>query len=247
MRRSNHEAAGARQRRHQRRILRRHRRRHRAVRTEGERRPQIVLALVVLRQVAAEPGGLARPLELGASRTACGSAAPGTARCRHRTTPDCRARRAPAGGRGGRASSAGRGAAPRARTRGRGPRPSAPSAPDRARRPRRRRSSPGCRRPSRARVAHGATMSSSRSRAMPKSRASAPSPRAERGEREAVGIDDLAGLRLGAGHDQFVAGADDGHLRTAIDLDLRIIHRGGEHQIAVVEAAAALEQHLAFD
>src|SRR6185312_11574827 len=68
----------------------------------------------------------------------------------------------------------------------------------------------------------------------------------ERGECESVGIDDLAGLRLGAGHHQLVARADDGDLRPAVDLDLRIVHRRREHQIAVVEAAAAREQHLAL-
>src|SRR6185437_5686605 len=68
----------------------------------------------------------------------------------------------------------------------------------------------------------------------------------KRSEREAVRVDDLAGLRLGAGHHQFVAGADDGDLRPPENWHSVMIHRGGEHQIAVVEAAALLEQDLTF-
>ena len=85
-----------------------------------KRRAQIVGALVVGRQIAAEQRRLRPRLDIGCGRTVCGSAAPGTGRRRHRTTPDCPAGRAHALRPDGRASSAGRAAAPPARTTDRG-------------------------------------------------------------------------------------------------------------------------------
>ena len=61
-----------------------------------ERRAQVVGALVVGGQVAAEHRRFAARARRRRARQAGGSAAPGTGTRRHRTTPDCRAGRAPA-------------------------------------------------------------------------------------------------------------------------------------------------------
>ena len=68
----------------------------------------------------------------------------------------------------------------------------------------------------------------------------------QRPQAVAVGIDDLAGAGGYARHHQFVAGAEDGDFRAAAHRKLRIVHAGGERQIAVGEAAPAREQHVAL-
>ena len=177
-------------------------------------------------------------LDVRRGRQAAGSAAPETETRRRRTTPDCPAGRAPAWRRAGHASSAGRGAAPLARTTGRAlplasalctrscsPTEAPPvvtsmsaSAVARAcarppRYPRRGRARCRDRSPRRLRCGQGA-------------------------QRKAVGIDDLAGRGLAAGRHQFVAGAEHGDLRPAVHRQGRVVHGGGEHQIAGGEAAA---------
>ena len=54
-------------------------------------------------------------------------------------------------------------------------------------------------------------------------------------QRIAVGIDDLTGARGRARHYQLVAGGEDGNLRPPAYGKLRVIHAGGEREIAVSE------------
>ena len=62
----------------------------------------------------------------------------------------------------------------------------------------------------------------------------------------AIGIDDLAGAGGRARHDQFVAGGQHCDLRAATYRNLRVVHAGGQRQIAVGQAASAGEQHIAL-
>src|SRR6185369_1851783 len=68
----------------------------------------------------------------------------------------------------------------------------------------------------------------------------------QRPQAVAVGIDDLAGAGGYAGHHQLVAGAEHRDFRAAVHRKLRIVHAGGERQIAIGEAASAIEQNIAL-
>ena len=68
----------------------------------------------------------------------------------------------------------------------------------------------------------------------------------QRPQRIAVGIDDLAGAGRRARHHQFVAGGEHRDLRAAAHGKFRIVHAGGERQIAVGEAASRGQQHVAL-
>ncbi|MGY2885657.1 hypothetical protein ACVIHI_002771 [Bradyrhizobium sp. USDA 4524] len=91
-----------------------------------------------------------------------------------------------------------------------------------------------------------AVVASTVSAATPRSTVSAPSARAQRSQRVAVGIDDLAGTGLRARHHQLVAGRQHRDLRAAAHRKFRIVHGGRQRQRAVGQAAAAGEQHLAL-
>ena len=152
--------------------------RDRAVRARGKGCPQVIGALVIGRQIAAEPGRLGNVLDVGAAGRAAGSAAPGTGRRRHRTNRIAGHAQHLHGAEPAMHHRPARGAAPPARTTGRALRRPAPSAPGRARRPRRRRVVTRISAPkSRARRT-AAAMSSSGRGAMPRSSTSAPSLRA---------------------------------------------------------------------
>ena len=146
-------AVGFGERRHHRTVLGRERRRDVAVRALAQGRAQIIGALVVGGEVAAEHRVFGRLARGRCVRRAAGSAAPETERRTHRRRPGCRAGRARAWRRACRASAGGRAASRLSRTRAPCPRRRTPSAPYRIRRPRRHRSSPGYRRRIRGRGA----------------------------------------------------------------------------------------------
>jgi len=68
----------------------------------------------------------------------------------------------------------------------------------------------------------------------------------QRGQRIAVGIDDLSRPRFAAGGHQLVAGREQRDFRAAIDRQQRMIHSGGKRQIARGQAMAFGEQDFAF-
>ena len=144
----------------------------------GRRRAQVIGALVIGRQVAAEQGRLRDALDVRAAGE------PPDQRHQEQEGADVGRDRIAGqaehlhGAEPCRASSAGRAAAPPARTTDRALRRQAPAAPGRARRPRRRRWSPECRRRRRARGAPPPRCPRPCRGAMPRSITSAPSLRA---------------------------------------------------------------------
>ena len=75
-----------------------------------------------------------------------------------------------------------------------------------------------------------AAMAPASSRTMPRSMRLAAGGGDQRGEAEGVGGDDLVGAGQRAGRHQFVAGGDDGDARAAADRDGGVAHRGGERR-----------------
>ncbi len=207
---------------------------------------QIVFALVVGGDVAAEQGGLPDVVDASCGRTKRESTAPRTAWCRHRTRRDCRARR-PRAWRPSRPCIIGLpgriaifqnailtpSASSEVLTRSWSPTEAPPVVT--------RMSAPS----SRARRMP-AVVASTVSAATPRSTVSAPSARASARKRIAVGIDDLAGAGRLAGHDQLVAGGEQRELRPPPHRQLRIVHAGGEREVAIAEAGAGRQQHVAF-
>jgi len=59
----------------------------------------------------------------------------------------------------------------------------------------------------------------------------------EGAQRKAVGIDDLAGAGLAAGHHEFVAGCEQGDFGFAEDGKARMVHRRRQRQVAVAQQA----------
>ena len=68
----------------------------------------------------------------------------------------------------------------------------------------------------------------------------------QRPQRIAVGIDDLPGAGDRARHHKFVAGGEHRDLRAAPHSQLRIVHAGGEREVAVGEAVSRRKQHIAL-
>ena len=68
----------------------------------------------------------------------------------------------------------------------------------------------------------------------------------QRAQGIAVGIDDLAGAWGLAGHDELVAGGEQRKLRPLPHRQLRIVHAGRQREVAIAEAGAGCEQHVAL-
>ena len=68
----------------------------------------------------------------------------------------------------------------------------------------------------------------------------------QRPQRVAIGIDDLAESRRFAGHHQFIAGGEQSDLWPPADGQERVVHGGGEREIAVGKLLAGRQQHVAF-
>src|SRR5689334_399640 len=66
----------------------------------------------------------------------------------------------------------------------------------------------------------------------------------QRAESKAVRINDLSGLGPAAGRDKLIAGSQNGHFGSSMHAESRMVHRGGQHQIAVRQSLSLAQQHV---
>src|SRR5262249_36541610 len=67
----------------------------------------------------------------------------------------------------------------------------------------------------------------------------------EGGEGKSIRINDLARLGSAPGRHQFIAGAEYGYPRLPVNIQARVIHSCGEHQVAIGKTSSLAQQNLA--